>query len=54
MTLTDTVTNAAATEVFTVNIPSVVGSDTAYVGFTGSTGGETATQNVLSWTYAAP
>jgi hypothetical protein len=54
MTLTDTVTNAAVTEVFTVNIPSVVGGNTAYVGFTGSTGGETATQNVLSWTYAAP
>jgi LysM repeat protein len=54
MTLTDTVTNAVLTEVFTVNIPSVVGGTTAYVGFTGSTGGETATQNVLSWTYAAP
>jgi LysM repeat protein len=54
MTLTDTVTNASVTEVFTVNIPSVVGGNTAYVGFTGSTGSETATQNVLSWTYVAP
>ena len=54
MTLTDTVTNATVTEVFTVNIPSAVGGNTAYVGFTGSTGGETATQNVLSWTYSAP
>ena len=34
--------------------PSAVGGDGADVGFTGSTGGETATQNVLSWTYAAP
>jgi hypothetical protein len=54
MTLTDTMTNATVTEVYTVNIPSIVGGDTAYVGFTGSTGGETATQNLLSWTYAAP
>jgi LysM repeat protein len=54
MTLTDTVTNAAVTEVFTVNIPSIVGGSTAYVGFTGATGGLSATQNVLSWTYAAP
>jgi LysM repeat protein len=54
MTLTDTVTNGTVTEVFPVNIPSLVGGSTAYVGFTGSTGGLTATQNVLSWTYAAP
>ncbi|MGD0938418.1 MAG: chitobiase/beta-hexosaminidase C-terminal domain-containing protein [Terracidiphilus sp.] len=54
MTLTDTVTNATVTEVFTVNIPSVVGGSTAYVGFTGATGGSTATQNVLSWTYSTP
>jgi hypothetical protein len=54
MTLTDTVTNATATEVFTVNIPSIVGGNTAYVGFTGGTGGSSATQNVLSWTYTVP
>jgi Chitobiase/beta-hexosaminidase C-terminal domain/Bacterial lectin len=54
MTLTDTVTNATATEVFPVNIPSIVGSSTAWVGFTGGTGGGTATQNVLSWTYVSP
>jgi hypothetical protein len=54
MTLTDTVTNATVAEVFPVNIPSAVGSNTAYVGFTGGTGGFGATQNVLSWTYTAP
>ena len=54
MTLTDTVTNATVTEVFPVNIPSAVGGSTAYVGFTGSTGSLSATQNVLSWTYSAP
>jgi hypothetical protein len=54
MTLTDTVTNATVTEVFPVNIPSIVGSSTAYVGFTGGTGGLAATQNVLTWTYTSP
>ncbi len=54
MTLTDTVTNATVTEVFPVNIPSIVAGSTAYVGFTGATGGLSATQNVLSWTYSAP
>jgi hypothetical protein len=53
MTLTDTVTNATATEVFPVNIPSVVGASTAYVGFTGGTGSTASTQNVLSWTYSS-
>jgi LysM repeat protein len=54
MTLTDTVTNAAVTEVFPVNIPSAVGGNAAYVGFTGGTGGSSATQNVLSWSYVSP
>jgi hypothetical protein len=53
MTLTDTATNATVTEVFPVNIPSVVGGNTAFVGFTGGTGSSTATQNVLSWTYVS-
>jgi hypothetical protein len=52
MTLTDTATGGSVTEVFPVNIPSLVGGDTAYVGFTGGTGGATATQNVMSWTYS--
>ncbi len=50
-TITDTVTGAAVTETATVNIPTVVGSDYAYVGFTGGTGGSTATQDILTWTY---
>ena len=53
LTLTDTTTNAIATVVFPINIPAVVGGNTAYVGFTGGTGASTATQNILSWTYAA-
>jgi hypothetical protein len=51
VTITDTTTQAKATQSYTVNIPSIVGGNTAFVGFTGATGGLTATQNVLSWTY---
>ncbi|MGA3347262.1 MAG: chitobiase/beta-hexosaminidase C-terminal domain-containing protein, partial [Terracidiphilus sp.] len=51
MTLTDTVTKATVTEVFPVNIPSFVGGNTAYVGFTGGTGSQSATQDVLSWSF---
>jgi hypothetical protein len=32
-----------------LNIPQIVGGTTAYVGFTGSTGGETSVQDILSW-----
>ena len=51
MQITDTVTNATYSTSFTVNIPSVVGGSTAYVGFTGGTGGLTAIQDIVSWTY---
>ena len=54
LTLTDTVTNAVFTQAFPVNIPSTIGSSSAYVGFTGGTGGSTAIQNVLSWSYISP
>ena len=52
MTLTDTA-NAADTftQAWTVNIPSAVGGNTAYVGFGGGTGGLTAKQEILNWTY---
>ena len=54
-TLTLTITDATTSENFTtswaVNIPTTVGSTTALVGFTGSTGGTTAVQDVLNWTY---
>ena len=36
-----------------MNIPGTVGAATAYVGFTGGTGGLTATQDILSWAYNA-
>ena len=52
LTLTDTTTNAVFTTSQTINIPATVGANTAYVGFTGGTGGLTATQYILNWTYA--
>src|SRR5262249_32390019 len=36
---------------YTVDISSVVGGDTAYVGFTGGTGGLFSLQDILTWTY---
>ncbi len=52
MTITDTVTKKVYTTSFTVNIPTAVGGSTAYVGFTGGTGGATSTQKVLTWSYS--
>ena len=52
-TLTDTQTNATVTETYTVDIGQTVGSSTAYVGFTAGTGGDTATQDILTWTYSS-
>jgi hypothetical protein len=50
MTITDTVTNAVFTHTWTIDIPTTIGATTAYAGFTGGTGGVTATQNILTWT----
>ena len=54
MTITDTVTKASFTTKWTINIPSTIGSNTAYVGFTGGTGYSTAVQKILTWTYTTP
>ena len=53
LNLTDTVTNDTFSQAFTVNIPSTVGANTAYVGFTGGTGGGTAIQNIKTWTFTS-
>jgi len=51
--ITDRVTKASFGISFPLDIPSLVGGDAAYVGFTGGTGSLTATQDVVSWTYNA-
>ena len=53
MTITDATTNAAFTHAFPINIPATVGGNSAYVGFTGGTGGLTAIQEIISWTYVS-
>ena len=54
VTITDSVTLATATQNYTVDIPTIVGANTAYVGFSGGTGGLTAVQKVLNWTFSNP
>jgi hypothetical protein len=50
-TVTDTVTNATFSTSYNVDIAAHLGSNVGYVGFGGGTGGETAVQDVLTWTY---
>jgi hypothetical protein len=54
LTLTDNVTKKTWSSSFAVNIPSIVGANTAYVGFTGASGGFTAIQTIQDWTYTTP
>jgi len=55
MTITDlTVPANTFTTSFPINIPATVGGNVASVGFTGGTGGQTATQEILNWTYSTP
>jgi hypothetical protein len=51
-TVTDTATKAAFSQKYSVNIPSILGSKEAFVGFTGSTGAFTSVQDLLTWTYS--
>ncbi len=52
VTITDASTSASASQSYTINIPGTVGGNTAYVGFTGGTGGLTATQDIRTWTFS--
>jgi fibronectin type 3 domain-containing protein len=52
--ITDTFTGASATQFYPINIPGIVGSSTAFIGFTGASGSLTAIQEILSWTYSPP
>jgi hypothetical protein len=53
-TILDTVTNQSFTTSYAVDIPTLVGSSKAFIGFTGGTGGLTAVQTVPSWTFNGP
>ena len=52
-TLTDLSTHATFTRTYPVNLVSVLGGSTAYLGFTAGTGGQSAQQDILSWSYNA-
>ena len=51
MLMTDTVTSGTFSYSWTINIPSTVGANTAYVGFTASTGYFYANQTLQAWTF---
>ena len=53
MTITDNTIGKSFSTSWAVNIPTVVGASTAYVGFTGGTGALTATQQIATWSYTA-
>jgi hypothetical protein len=55
MTIKDlTVPANSFTTSFPISIPNTVGSNFAFVGFTAGTGGQTATQEIINWTYSTP
>ncbi len=49
--ITDTITKVSATQTYTVDIPANTHDKMAYVGFTAASGGGTAIQDILNWTY---
>jgi hypothetical protein len=51
LTITDPTSGTSFTHAYTVDIPAVVGGPTAYVGFTGGTGQQTATQDISQWEF---
>ncbi|MGA9569862.1 MAG: chitobiase/beta-hexosaminidase C-terminal domain-containing protein [Candidatus Acidiferrales bacterium] len=53
MTITDAVVNKTFTQSWPVNIPAIIGGNLAYAGFTGGTGGLTASQKIESWTFVS-
>ncbi len=50
--ITDATTGKSFSTSTQVNLLSILESPTAYVGFTGSTGGTVSTQEILSWTFS--
>ena len=53
VTITDLITSATWSSSAAINIPSVIGSNTAYVGFTGSTSASASSQKILTWSFVS-
>ncbi len=51
MSITDGTTGAVYNTSWSINIPQVIGSNSAFAGFTAGTGGLTATQNIQTWSF---
>ncbi len=51
VTLTDTITNASATQSYAIDLIGVLGSSKAYAGFTGGSSSQTAVQDIRNWIY---
>ncbi len=49
--VTDATTGATYRNSYSVDIPSLVGGDTALVGFGGSSGAASVTQKIQNWSY---
>jgi hypothetical protein len=52
LNLHDLVTNDTFTTSQAINIAQIVGGNSAYVGFTGGSGGLTSSQKIITWTYS--
>ena len=53
ITIKDTITGKSITGAVSGDLTQIVGGSTAYVGFTGGTGGLSASQKILSWTFSS-
>ena len=53
LTLSDPVSGASYVGRFAINIPTTIGTTTAFVGFTGGTGSLIASQKILTWTFTS-
>jgi hypothetical protein len=51
VTFTDTTTNTTFSTNVAINIPTLVGAQTAYVGFTGASGGIGSTQTITDFAF---
>jgi hypothetical protein len=55
VTITDTTAHVSYSHTYTgIDIPTIVGGTTAYVGFTGGTGAFRATQKIMNWIFSSP
>ena len=51
LTLQDTITTGSFSTNLTIDLPTALGADTAYVGFTGGSGATTSTQQISNFAY---